>query len=234
VTLVLYCERALSAAPHGLLAEPLNVLSNGAYLAIGMWALKRHGDAHDLKRLGGLALVVGIGSAVFHAAGTRWAMVGDIVPIAVFVIMAWIALRQRVGSRAWVMASAGLGLILMFAAATTVARCQPLHATVDGLRALPLLCLSGGLPYGVVVAALIFATWLARDQLLAARLFGCGAITMAMALASRTLDPHLCPGLGAGGLHLTAHVIWHLGTAITMALVITGLARMRRVGQQLV
>ncbi|HEU5118519.1 MAG TPA: ceramidase domain-containing protein, partial [Isosphaeraceae bacterium] len=83
----LYCERC----GPGLLAEPLNALSNLAFFlaALAAWSLGKrlHALEPGIKLLIGLAVCVGMGSTLFHTFATPWAQVLDIVPILLFQIV---------------------------------------------------------------------------------------------------------------------------------------------------
>ena len=78
-----YCERV---AP-GLWGEPLNSLSNLAFLvaAVLVWRLAA-GDRTG-RLLAGLIGLVFVASTTFHLLATRWAAVGDSVAILVFVLV---------------------------------------------------------------------------------------------------------------------------------------------------
>ena len=68
-----YCERL----GPGLLAEPLNALSNLAFFlaAWAAWSVARRGGALDsgIAVLVGLIATIGIGSTLFHTFSTPWA-----------------------------------------------------------------------------------------------------------------------------------------------------------------
>lgn len=80
-----YCERTDAA----FWAEPLNALSNGAFLiaAGAAFMREREGPTRDPAALGlaGLMAVVGIGSFLFHTFANRWSLLADVLPIGVFV-----------------------------------------------------------------------------------------------------------------------------------------------------
>ena len=82
----IYCERL----GPGLLAEPFNAVSNGSFLiaAWAAWSLARGtgGLSAGLRVLIALAASVAIGSGLWHTLATPWAMILDVVPIALFLI----------------------------------------------------------------------------------------------------------------------------------------------------
>lgn len=78
-----YCERT----DPSFWAEPLNALSNGAFLLAalaGGLAARRGGDGPALA-LAILIGVVGIGSFLFHTFAVRWSLLADVIPIALFI-----------------------------------------------------------------------------------------------------------------------------------------------------
>ena len=82
----LYCERT---GPE-LWSEPLNALSNLAFIGVAALLWRRAGGRHssgDIRLLLALIAAVGIGSLVFHTLATRWAALLDIVFIALFVLV---------------------------------------------------------------------------------------------------------------------------------------------------
>jgi len=91
----LYCERVGA----GLWAEPVNALTNLSFLiaAFATWQL-----AKRLRMLGpgswlliALMAAMGVGSALFHTHATRWAMLLDVIPIALYqVSYLWLYARE--------------------------------------------------------------------------------------------------------------------------------------------
>ncbi len=86
----LYCERL----GPGLWAEPLNAVTNLAFILAGILlvaALRRAEPPvrRDPAILGLVALVflVGIGSGLFHTFATVWAVLADVIPVALFILL---------------------------------------------------------------------------------------------------------------------------------------------------
>src|SRR3712207_3454740 len=95
-----YCERV----GPGLLAEPLNAVSNVSFLlaAWAAWVLaKRTGTpSAGVRVLIALAASVGIGSILWHTYPTALTLILDIVPILIFVIwFIWLYARNVIGMR---------------------------------------------------------------------------------------------------------------------------------------
>lgn len=81
----LYCERADAS----FWAEPVNALSNGAFLvAAGLaFAAWRRLPERDWPAafLIAVTVSVGIGSFLFHTFANRWSLLADVIPIAIFI-----------------------------------------------------------------------------------------------------------------------------------------------------
>jgi hypothetical protein len=230
--LVLYCERALSSTPATLMAEPLNVVSNFAYVLVGVlawrWASQNQApdDRFHGQLLACLAIVVGIGSALFHTFATRWAMIADVVPIALFVGATFVSLLRRrmalgVGAVAsWVALLASVAVVL------SMLPCRPPVLSLTAMRDMPAYCLNGGLAYLAPIAALmVLAMYLPRDRgwlLLAAAI-------MFVSLLLRAVDPVFCPVSVIGGFAITGHMFWHCGTALGMLVLMRYLAVDRKI-----
>ena len=75
-----YCERL---AP-GLLGEPLNTLTNLAFLCAAFHGWRQAGKHHDQRLLAALLGAIGVGSALFHAFATPLTQLFDVIPIALF------------------------------------------------------------------------------------------------------------------------------------------------------
>lgn len=80
-----YCERDSAA----FWAEPVNAVSNGAFLVAAAYAyiLWRRAGREDLPvlLLIGVTGIVGIGSFLFHTFANRWSLLADVLPIMVFI-----------------------------------------------------------------------------------------------------------------------------------------------------
>ncbi len=84
-----YCERG---GDPSFWAEPLNAISNGAFIIAGLVAayqLARQPAAHRAVfewLLVLLVIVIGIGSFLFHTYATPWAVLADTIPISLFML----------------------------------------------------------------------------------------------------------------------------------------------------
>ncbi|NBC47444.1 MAG: hypothetical protein GVY22_05525 [Gammaproteobacteria bacterium] len=96
-----YCERAGAA---GLLAEPINLITNAAFVIAAVFAAPRLAAAPqfglrnswDLGLLNLLLGAIGIGSALWHSFATGWAVLADVIPITLFINLYLISFGWRV------------------------------------------------------------------------------------------------------------------------------------------
>lgn len=204
-----YCERGLDA---GFWAEPVNAITNLAFLIAGLWCLWlwTRGRERSLLTLGMclLMIAIAVGSFLFHTQATRWAATADTLPIALYMLLAvYVMARRFFRAPIWtswlaVAAFAGFGPVLGQLARRID---LPLGFSVGYLPALLVLLASG--------AALAS---MRRPQ--AAPLLAAGAI-FTVSLTARTLDRPYCDALVIGDYALGAHFLWHLLNAVTLYLV---------------
>jgi Ceramidase len=193
-----YCERL----GPGLWAEPLNAVSNAAFLvaAWASWRLaRRHGD-RGAEALSLILALIGIGSALFHTRAQVWAVFADVIPIQAF-ILAYLALATvRFFAAPW---WAGLLAALAFV---------PLSAgAARGLGAVlgPLNGSIGYLPVPILIG--LFALALGRRNPAAARGLAIGAAILCLSLGFRTVDEAVCAAFPRG-----THFLWHLLNALML------------------
>lgn len=207
-----YCERLGSPL---FWAEPLNAVTNGAFLAAAfmgalLWRRAVRRDALLLV-LWLLVLAIGIGSFLFHTIPNRTTVMLDVVPIQLFILVyVGVALRRYLGAPLW-LALIGPGLFFGLSAGLVA---------LAGSRAL-----GGGIGYVPALAALFgfaMATRLRGDA--ASRQVAGGlalaGLVFALSLTFRTFDRPAC-GLIPIGLHF----LWHLLNAVVLGLLLRVLAR---------
>ena len=219
-----YCERG---GPD-FWAEPANALSNSAFLLAAAAAARRAAvtDPPDRTCLGlaTLIAVVGVGSFLFHTLAVYWAMLADVVPIALF-IYAYLALSlSRFLRLAPVRVAAATGGFALLGFALT-----PL---LDGLTGLDVARLTNGsVDYLPALLALFGVAWAAarrpeeRFVGTGRRLAGIGLLFL-ISLAARTGDRAACALLPTG-----THPLWHLLNAVVLyALVATAIRHRETAG----
>lgn len=205
-----YCER-VGTAPE-FWGEPLNALTNLAFVAAAAWglALARRGERTDPAgaALAASVLAIGIGSFLFHTLATPWAAAADIISIQVFILLYFAVVLRRAYrlARSW----AAAGALAFIPAAALLGRL---------LRDTWL----GGANAGYIAALALMAGNAAilgaRGHRLAAWLLG-GAGLFAASLALRILDERVCAAFPWG-----THFAWHILNGAVLALLLTGLAR---------
>jgi hypothetical protein len=199
----IYCERT----GPGLLAEPVNAITNLAFLlaAAACWRLAtRQGIlSADIRLLTGLMAAIGIGSGLFHTFATSWSQVLDILPILLFqVAYLWIYGRRMIGmGTGWLVTSAVL-----------------LVSTALAGRQFPDL-LNGSLIYApAVVLLLSLGTYHYRHADIQPGLLLQATGVFLLSLSMRTMDEAVCAHLPLG-----THFLWHLLNGLLVYLIVRGL-----------
>ena len=203
-----YCERV----GPGLLAEPLNAITNVSFLlaAWAAWILARRTDtlSSGVQVLLGLAASVGVGSILWHTLATPWALILDVVPILLFIIWyIWLYTRNVLGMRAqFSVASVGAFLLGTYVV-------MPYAHVLHGA-----LVYTPGL-----ITVLVLGIVHAREQRVARSTLLAAAGVYLAALFFRTIDNEVCPVLPIG-----THFLWHsligLVTYLAMSCLIRSLA----------
>jgi hypothetical protein len=188
----IYCERL----GPGLGAEPLNALTNAAFVLAAwlLWRQRPHGVALPWVVSGSILWIaaIGAGSAAWHLWPIPATGLADTLPIALFIVT-YVAgfLRQRQGlglAISWI-----IGVVLVLAMGPVA-------------FLLPSGFLNGSGPYLVPAAGLIGLAWLRRrtDPALAVSMAGTVGI-FGVSLGARSLDAAICPHLPIG-----THFLWHV------------------------
>ena len=194
-----YCERL----GPGLWAEPLNAVSNLAFLvaAIAVWAAGRRASPRVLAVLIGLIF---LGSTAFHTTATPWGAAADSGFILLFLLY-YVALFAHdfagVPPRsAWLAAPAFVVFTVLVAMAAGAAGFGG-----PGMYLSALLVLAG-----------IAVWWRGPERWL----FAAAGVVFTVSLTFRTLDEPLCDALPIG-----THFAWHVLNAVTLYLVSLAAAR---------
>lgn len=190
----LYCERLHA----GFWAEPVNAVSNLAFFlaAIGAYMLwKREGkEDRFILLLIGLALLVGIGSTLFHTFATRWGLLADAIPIAIFVVAFLVFTLRRFLGQSVIATTFWIALFLV--------------VSVLLPRLLPPGFMNNSGFYFPVLGALILLGILLRMKGGEMRWVGgaylCAAALFALSLSFRIVDPSVCSQFPLG-----THFMWH-------------------------
>lgn len=204
-----YCERT---GPE-LWSEPLNALTNLAFIAAGIWGLvlaRRHGTGRFAQVLAWMAILVGLGSGLFHtwANGlTKW---GDIVPIALFVFAYTLfALRRYLGLGR---GTTAIAFVAFYAVAGLVTWMVPQWLVVATNGS------TGYLP--ALLALVALGGWIAWSGHPAGRYMVAGGAIFVVAVACRIVDMRVCAALPVG-----THFLWHTLNGLLLGVLLTAAAR---------
>ncbi|MCY3880297.1 MAG: ceramidase domain-containing protein [Rhodobacteraceae bacterium] len=214
----LYCERT----SVGLWDEPVNAISNIAFLLAAAWALPvamRRGRREALELavilLGGS---IGIGSFLFHTMASPAAELADVIPIWSFValyvfMIIWRTTGQnaRLTALISVISLAITGISVWATGLTVTTAVDPAPMRLNGsLQYLPAL---------IALAAFAVLTLIRRHP---ARHYVIGAtLVFILSLVFRTIDPDLCVATAGIGTHF----LWHLLNGLMVGLLLQALVR---------
>ncbi len=206
-----YCERI----GPGYWAEPVNAVSNLAFLLAALIAWQRNADLPMARFMAGIVATIGVGSYLFHTHANRLTGVMDTMPITAFILLyVFAASRDFLRLQLWL---AGLiaAAFVPYAAATV-----PLWAMIPGLGSS-----AGYMP----VPVLLFAyAWLLRSRASdTAKGVALGAVILLVSLTVRTLDGPLCDAIPVG-----LHFIWHILNAVMLGWMIEVYRRHMLAGQE--
>ena len=117
----IYCERT---GPE-FWSEPVNAITNFAFIISALFIAKlirdqlRRGNRDVVSWIFcALIFIIGVGSWLFHTHATRWALLSDVIPIAIFILLyTWYALRRFAAATVLV---SGAGVVIVLAIAVTV------------------------------------------------------------------------------------------------------------------
>jgi hypothetical protein len=198
-----YCERI----GQGFWAEPLNAVTNAAFLVAAALALlewrKAGGKDHASLWLIAVTAIVGIGSFLFHTFANRWSVLADVIPIAVFIYSYFLLAMRRY-----------LGLARLMAVGVTAAFVLFNMSFVRlWLGVFPGVTLNGSVGYVPAALALLgvagLCLRLGGHQAGIALLWAAGIFAASLVL--RTVDGAVCTALPVG-----THFLWHVLNAVVL------------------
>jgi hypothetical protein len=221
----LYCERGTSEA---LLAEPVNAASNAAFLLAalaGLWLLLRRPKAArgaDHVLLIALVFLIGLGSLAFHLLADRVAMLADVVPIDVFMLVyLGFALNRFLGvPPGWtVLTLIGFAAIVFL---TMQLKCWGGGIGFPGSEVSGASeCLNGSLVYlPALLAMAVVGGLLAERKHPAAPFILWAALIFAISVTFRSLDLALCDAYQIQGRKIGTHFAWHLLNGLALFLLL--------------
>ncbi|HSO06582.1 MAG TPA: hypothetical protein VLW45_05060 [Pelomicrobium sp.] len=207
----IYCERI----GPGLWAEPINLLTNAAFLLAAATAAARFArapgltprSAWDIALLIALLAAIGIGSALWHAFAQPWAGLADTIPILLFINVFLPSFLYRVARLG------ALPIVVLFVL---------FQAANFGVRgAFPPDALNGSIFYAPAWLGLgLMALFAGVRRHPAAAQVGMAWVVFTVSLAFRTMDAAVCAAVPVG-----THFLWHLLNAIVLYLLVDALMR---------
>lgn len=205
----LYCERT---GPE-FWSEPLNALTNLAFVIAGLWgvvAARRHRAGTFAEVLAWWAVAIGVGSGLFHTLATRWAILADVLPIALFTLTFTVfVLRRFLGFDRW---RTALVFVLFYAVAGFLTWMVPdwLREATNGS--------TGYLP--AFLALFVFGGFVAATGSPAGRWLVAGALLFVVSVTFRAIDTRVCETFPIG-----THFLWHTLNGVMIGLLLTAVAR---------
>lgn len=222
----IYCERGQDPS---FWAEPLNALSNAAFILAALVATRDYLSVPPERRTSGTAVlvaltyVIGVGSFLFHTFATRWAALADQIPIALFMLAYFTFLIRRILGLSWLFV--GLALVAFYASIRYAGTIQCDYGALlpitsrSGAR-----CMNGTVAYLPAFLALVgSAVVVARYP--AGRSIALASVVFLVSMTFRTLDIELCELTRVGG-HLTgSHFMWHVLNGVTLYILLRAAIR---------
>ena len=204
-----YCERT---GPE-LWSEPINALTNLAFIAAGIWGLilvRRNRTGAFAETLGWWVIVIGVGSGLFHTFANRLTVWMDVLPIALFVFTYTLFSLRRFFRFGWPRAVAIF--LAFYVVAGLVTWLVP-----EGVRAASNNS-TGYLP--ALLGLLFFGTWLALRGHPAGKYdLAAGAIFI-VSVSFRAIDFQVCDAWPIG-----THFLWHTLNGLLLGVLLTAAAR---------
>lgn len=206
-----YCERG---ADPSFWAEPLNAISNGAFIIAGLIAAWQLGRAPRKDwalpewLLVVLVICIGIGSFMFHTFATVWAIPFDTIPISLFMLgYLGYALRRFAGAPWIVVITALIGFFFAVRYAQGIPCSNELLPMTRGAGK---RCFNGTLGYTpAFIALLLVGVVLLLQRHPASKYLLAGAALFLISMTFRTIDLEVCRWLVHGGRGVGTHFLWH-------------------------
>jgi len=194
----IYCERT----DVGLLNEPMNAITNLAFIAAATYLYLLYRDHHQRDRAAKILIVligiIGIGSSLFHMFANQLTMLMDVIPITLFVFYyLWTAFRRFLH---WGNGQTFL-LLLLFGGCTWLIGLIPAPYN-----------LNNSAPYLPCLAAIIYLGMRMKDiRHESAETLFLAATWFSVSLFFRIIDMALCSLIFTG-----THFLWHLCNSVVL------------------
>lgn len=207
----LICERN---GGDGIWAEPLNALSNIAFIIVAMALLRyyrKHPDIkgfwlYDIHLLTFLVLCIGVCSTVFHMVPSAQTEVIDTIPIVLFINIFFVSTVIRITNCNWLET---IVCYLAFAGFTHIVVTHFPNALNDSIGYL-----------STMAALCVIALYLNIKRRSSARAFLLAALLGVISLFFRAIDSGVCDVFPFG-----SHFMWHILNASLIYVVMLQLIR---------
>jgi cytochrome c oxidase subunit IV len=209
-----YCERALDGA---FWAEPLNAVSNAAFwvAAVAALVLWLRAPAHNRRIIDlvliALLFIIGTGSFLFHTFATRWAVLTDVFPIIIFMLVYLGVALKRFMAQSWLVTALGVAVFFIILQQAEKITCG------DGP------CLNGSIGYvPALIVLLAIGSALSAMAHPAGRSLVAAGLIFAVSLTFRTVDKTYCAATDIGMAlgPIGTHFIWHILNATLLYLLV--------------
>ncbi|MGZ9811084.1 ceramidase domain-containing protein [Pseudoroseicyclus sp. H15] len=191
----IYCERL----GPGLWAEPLNAVTNLAFVLAALLLWPRSRGQGPAMLLCAILFVIGIGSFLFHTFATQWASLADTAPIGLFIIVyLYLVHRQFIGLPVWGALLATAGFAPYAAVMVPLLDALPFFRISDFYWTVPLLLF-------------VYAIGLRRRLPEVAAGMAVGAAILSLSITIRSVDMGLCSVWPLG-----THFLWHCLNAMML------------------
>ena len=222
-----YCERG---GDPSFWAEPLNALSNGAFIIAGLlaaWQLTRSARSDRALfewLLVALVLAIGVGSFLFHTYATVWSIPFDTVPISLF-MLGYLGYALCRFAR-WPLIGVIVALALFYLTIRYAQRITCANEILPMTRAAGKRCFNGTLGYApAFVALLLVGALLALQRHPAALYLLAAAAVFLAAMTFRTIDYEVCTWAMRGARGVGTHFLWHILNAVVLYVLLLGAIR---------
>ncbi|MDR7033945.1 hypothetical protein J2X35_002648 [Mesorhizobium sp. BE184] len=205
----LYCERT---GPD-LWSEPLNVLTNLAFIAAGLWGVRearRRDTGAFAEVLAWWVVAIGIGSAVFHTVATNGTVWVDVLPIAGFTLAYTLFNLRRFLDMSWQQSLAVFVLFYVAVGLLTWAVPDWLRQASNGT--------TGYLPPFLALA--FFGVWVTATGNRAGWYNLAGSCIFVVSVICRMIDPLVCTSFPLG-----THFLWHMLNGLMLGVLLAAAAR---------
>ncbi len=205
-----YCERV--GTDPNFWGEPVNAITNAAFLIAAVWALREARRSGGLEWTGTLlslnVAIIGIGSFLFHTFATPWAAMADVIPIQTMILLYFgFVLLRAYGSRWYWAVILPLLFVPVSAGLVYLLRGSVFEGANAGYVAAWLLIAGNGIVLGMRGHGL--ARWL----LSAAGIF-------AVSILFRMIDEPVC-----GDFPIGTHFLWHILNGTLLGVLLVGYFR---------